>query len=576
MRYCDRFDSLAEESPVAWRDRGESCLLDGHDFSNLLADIGPLYIMSRARVIWRLKQAMAFFLCCCSLSCFAQSSEEIRRMQQGQSLLQAGDAAEALKVLQDAGNSDDAYRLRVAAYISAKRNTAAILHATAWFNARRNPQALYFLATLHLDNQAIPKALGFLRRASSVPEAKTALENLSKAGWDKPAKVWTCEGSTWEAYAFGRAAPDTQFFYTTAEGATPTFMFSSKPVVRSKWFGIGRSEGHEFQLGSLYNGNHRSVAVWDTHPTNEGLCKYLQKAEYWTYQLENVTFPDRSTKADPVKEYGEVVAGYDKDMKDLPASKPYLAALAELAAAQAKNAVPNNRTLDRLFKEYPLAGRLQWALELRRMEMAEAAEKVYEDATKKLPERWESYLELANLYYWQAAEQTGQKRANLLLKVQDVLRRMPKFGAEQAALLNANLAIQLGSYGIAGDQLRKIKGENAAQAAGLLAALSQLNHDQFKCTGELKSKNGNLMLVYESSRSPPKDGSLMHHRIELAVFDRKGRLVETFAVTSQSLLPGEPRRFFLDRISGHGFETVQIYDDKPPKAMAVAKSIGAQ
>jgi hypothetical protein len=259
---------------------------------------------------------------------------------------------------------------------------------------------------------------------------------------------------------------------------------------------------------------------------------------------------------------------------------PTLYAAEQLALAALVEEGATNLEIDpvraHFLRDQPMLAELEWGVILGRAGRLAEARKAFEAAIAVEPARPEAYLTWAQLEWGRAVEQHDADRADGLLRMQSVLARLPAHVTSRGAYLSAMCAMNLGSFALTSRALASMKSADATEdSEALRRYLAAIHQDRFTRVGS-EHAGGLTLVAYRSDRGPPDDGAIIHHATEVVVLDRKHRLVETFAVSTQAFPPGSPRQTFLDRNRAEGLETVQTFDGAAPKPMDLARALAAQ
>ena len=236
---------------------------------------------------------------------------------------------------------------------------------------------------------------------------------------------------------------------------------------------------------------------------------------------------------------------------------------------------------DLLVDRFPYWGRIAWAATLAEQGNVDAARTSLKGVADDWPQRYDALEQLADLE-WSLAKGGDEKaRAVAVTTVQQVLAQILKRrpGWAPALIRLAEIHFKLGSYALAVEALDSVKGaDGSGESASMRRILENLNQDSFDNLGHTENTGRGLRFeVFRSRKGPPPSDVFDHHAVEIAVLDRDGNHLETFAVSSQALQEGTPRANFLERINHDGLvQTLIRYEGKTPMPLALAQELAAQ
>lgn len=218
-----------------------------------------------------------------------------------------------------------------------------------------------------------------------------------------------------------------------------------------------------------------------------------------------------------------------------------------------------------LFSYYPYWGPLAWAGLLAEKGQVAEAKTILEDMADDWPLRHEALEQLSDIQ-WNSLQAAPESSLELGVNLQRTLRainlRRPGLAATNLRL--AEWHLKLRGYAAAAIALKGIEPDTSAEAATMLAALRAQGRDRFEEVGEFRNeRRGLIFRVYRSLNSPPPQGTVIHHEIEVLVLDNEGNHLETFALSTQAFSDNLPREYFLERITVEGLQTLVRYKGAP-------------
>lgn len=219
-----------------------------------------------------------------------------------------------------------------------------------------------------------------------------------------------------------------------------------------------------------------------------------------------------------------------------------------------------------LFSYYPYWGPLAWAgLSAEKGRVAEA-QTILEDMANDWSLRHEALEQLSDIQWNSLQEAPPESRlergVNLQRTLTAIMLRRP--GLAAARLRLAEWHLKLRGYAAAVIVLEGIGPDTSAEAATMLAALRAQGRGSFEEVGEFRNeRRGLIFRVYRSLNSPPPQGTVIHHEIEVLVLDNEGNHLETFALSTQAFSDNLPREYFLERITVDGLQTLIRYKGAP-------------
>lgn len=436
---------------------------------------------------------------------------------------------------------------------------------------------------------AVPLAVAAYRPYAGDTNVDKVVADLAARGLDRFQPVETPPNSYWQGFApvapKGAERP-ILYMFRAGPSESPFGILYQRPAPRAQsagnilssvrhWTWPATQDASEYALTIQGVDAVYTAAIWDYRPSDKSLGSAFENA---------VSALDTLREAEKKLHSGDAAEAYRlflgaSDPEYFHLDMPHYAALSLALAAQVEGRLPGiEETRRKLERHYPFWGRLGWIQSLIDRDKLTEARQDLEALAKDWPLRIEPYKELLKLDGAQVEAAHGADRAaalgQLQVTVRKALARKPNDG--EALLRKAEAHFLLRSYALASLALKAITPDEdlSGDAQVMRTVISAINQSSFQLVDRVDvGRSGFAFEVYRSLERPPADGTVDHHAAELALFDRDGRHIETFAVASQAFSRDLPRELFLERIGPDGIETIARYENGAPDPVVLARQL---
>jgi len=511
-------------------------------------------------------------------------------VQYGEYLRSRSKFTEAISAYENASSDPRAVEGIAIAYYQLGRDYEAFSSVQLLKSIDANRGSI-LMANMLLENGAVPLAVPELENIVD-QDAAERLNALEKAGLRHFRQELT---SGWVIYHAENATGDERqlqyllkvpgFYTDSPPDATRPLSLSVRPAPREwSWGLMWRSllslrwpdtdNAREYSLLSQGGRRVDVVAIWDYLPKQQEVLDYAQLAYDGLpamQQAEQLLHDGRYSEAIPLM---EKLARIDDSW--LSARQPHYSALVLLMkAGLAAGDDWGEKARRELIDWHPVWGRLAAAKAWNEENKPDLARATLQEAAEAGQLRYEPIKELTEFEWEQARQSKGPERAAAIVRTQQAIGKLQKIRPSAAFLMQAEVAMELQSYAMAAEALRMIKETNPPdEAVRFRELLVGLNQDDFTLIDQVGGPQGDFSLaVFRSNREPPDNPALIFHVAEIVVLNRDGHHVETFAISSQGMPPGASRQLFLDRINANGLDTLQVFGEKAPDPLLLAKAI---
>jgi tetratricopeptide (TPR) repeat protein len=446
-------------------------------------------------------------------------------------------------------------------------------------------------ADLLLAGGCVPLAVQELEEISSRPEASARLDALTRQGLRRFTETAVRGPDSWVIFSVaepvGPVHPVRYLFKTETNASTmpiPTSVVTlSVAPARRKWslgYWLGSwlrlrrprtADAVEYSLMAQGRGRADVIAIWDREPKEKEL---VRAANHGDRSIERMQQAETAFHANDLKGASAAL----EELADIDSSwffkhQPDYAALTMWAKVlHAQNDVRLKYARRLLEKWFPMWGHLAWASTLAENGDVGGARVAYAAAIAAAPLRTEGFSQLANFEWDRARALHGVERAEAITRTQDALGQLAAIDGQGGLLLQAEVAIELGSNALASIALNDAV-RNEGQGEADLEFLAAIGQDSFRLVEKAVSPMGLRFELYTSLNGPPADADVIHHGAEIVVRDELGHHLKTIALSTQVFPAGTPRRSFLDLTDANGLNTIRTYEETAPALSVILQEL---